>query len=97
LTGLTGLDRHATRPSVLANYVAERDEAEAYRVTGAYYAKACDENRGDTPAERLLWTPTEGQDLTKSYFPLSEPPVLAACDECGEEAPWTVCGAGWPF
>jgi hypothetical protein len=22
--------------------------------------------------ERLLWTPTEGQDLTKSYFPLSE-------------------------
>jgi hypothetical protein len=21
--------------------------------------------------ERLLWTPTEGQDLTKSYFPLS--------------------------
>src|SRR5207245_5880819 len=29
-------------PSVLANYVAERDEAEAYRLTGAYYAKACD-------------------------------------------------------
>ena len=48
---------------------------------------AKDENRGDTPAQRLLWTPTEGQDLTKSYFPLSEPPVLAACDECGEEAP----------
>jgi hypothetical protein len=22
--------------------------------------------------ERLLWTPTEGQDLTKSYFPLSD-------------------------
>ncbi len=21
--------------------------------------------------ERLLWTPTQGQDLTKSYFPLS--------------------------
>jgi len=48
---------------------------------------AKDENRGDTPAQRLLWTPTEGQDLTKSYFPLSQPPVLAACDECGEEAP----------
>jgi hypothetical protein len=29
-------------PSVLANYIAERDEAEAYRVTGAYYAKAYD-------------------------------------------------------
>ena len=24
-----------------------------------------------TAAERLLWTPTEGQDLTKSYFPLT--------------------------
>lgn len=21
---------------------------------------------------RLLWTPTEGQDVTKSYFPLNE-------------------------
>src|SRR5438445_12383013 len=29
-------------PSVVANYVAERDEAEAYRLTGAYYAKAYD-------------------------------------------------------
>ena len=47
---------------------------------------AKDENRGDTPAERLLWTPTEGQDLTKSYFPLSEPPLVATCGECGEEA-----------
>ncbi len=30
-----------------------------------------DDNRA-TAVERLLWTPTEGQDLTKSYFPLSE-------------------------
>lgn len=22
--------------------------------------------------QRLLWTPTEGQDVTKSYFPLNE-------------------------
>jgi hypothetical protein len=28
--------------------------------------------KGATAAERLLWTPTEGQDLTKSYFPLSD-------------------------
>lgn len=31
-----------------------------------------DERRGRTPAQRLLWTPTKGQDDTKSYFPLSE-------------------------
>jgi hypothetical protein len=24
-----------------------------------------------TPVERFLWTPTEGEDLTKAYFPLS--------------------------
>lgn len=29
------------------------------------------DDHGATAAERLLWTPTEGQDLTKSYFPLS--------------------------
>jgi hypothetical protein len=28
--------------------------------------------RGRTPGRRLLWTPTAGQDETKSYFPLSE-------------------------
>jgi hypothetical protein len=32
--------------------------------------KGVDEH-GSTAAKRLLWTPTEGQDLTKSYFPLS--------------------------
>ncbi len=33
-------------------------------------------SRGDDAhreaVQRLLWTPTEGQDVTKSYFPLSE-------------------------
>ena len=33
-------------------------------------------SRGDhahrEAVQRLLWTPTEGQDVTKSYFPLSD-------------------------
>ncbi len=30
------------------------------------------EKDGRTPGQRLLWTPTAGQDETKSYFPLSQ-------------------------
>jgi hypothetical protein len=34
-----------------------------------------------TPAELLLWTPTEGQDITKSIFPLNEEGALLQPDE----------------
>jgi hypothetical protein len=35
-------------------------------------------------ADRFLRTPTEGQDLTKSYFPLTEA-TTATCGECRKE------------
>jgi ubiquitin C-terminal hydrolase len=35
-------------------------------------------------ADRFLRTPTEGQDLTKSYFPLTEA-TTATCEECGKK------------
>lgn len=41
----------------------DHDRARRVEPDGEHHKRAVD---------RLLWTPTEGQDLTKSYFPLSE-------------------------
>jgi len=42
----------------------------------------------ETSSDGLLWTPTDGQDLTKSYFPLSAPTV-ETCEQCGKQT--TLC------
>lgn len=49
----------------------DREQAQAQVAEGTHaVAPGSDVHR--QAVEQLLWTPTEGQDLTKSYFPLSE-------------------------
>jgi hypothetical protein len=72
-------------PTVLADYIAQRDEIEAHRVTGAYYAKAHD--RFHEQSERL------GADLAKAtrWFQVT---LLALFVGVGLLTVGALCGRG---